>query len=72
MNRSPKLVYPEQIERMQAENERLRSALTYVRSIIKDGAMTGFNPLDGDWAERLFKSQALTHDVLNIHKREAE
>ncbi len=37
------------------------AALHHVRSIIKDGAMTGFNCLDGDWAERLFASQAVTH-----------
>jgi hypothetical protein len=36
-------------------------ALELVRSIIAEGAMVGFNPLGGgDWAERLFLSQATT------------
>jgi hypothetical protein len=45
-------------------HERLVKALEDVRKIIVDGAMTGFNPLDGDWADRLFSSQAMTRAVL--------
>lgn len=47
-----------------AEAERMREALVLVRSIIKDAANTGFNWKDGDWAERLFKSQADTFAAL--------
>lgn len=42
----------------------MRKALEFVREIIKDGAMTGFNCHDGDWAERLFASQAATYAAL--------
>ena len=48
-----------------AERDQLRVAVTLVREIIKDGAMTGFNCHDGDWAERLFASQAVTHRALS-------
>lgn len=48
-----------------AEALRLRAALVHVRAIIKDGALTGFNCHDGDWAERLFASQGLTHAALH-------
>lgn len=36
----------------------LLEALMKVRAIIVDAAMTGFNCHEGDWAERLFASQA--------------
>jgi hypothetical protein len=36
------------------------AALRNVQKIITDGAMTGFNYRDGDWAERLFESQQVT------------
>jgi hypothetical protein len=38
----------------------LLAALLNVRKIISEGAATGFNCHDGDWAERLFASQAMT------------
>lgn len=52
------------LSRQAAEIEQMRAALVHVREIIKDGAMTGFNWQDGDWAERLFASQAVTHAAL--------
>ena len=36
------------------------AAIKLVRQIICDGAESGFNPLSGDWAERLYQSQAVT------------
>lgn len=36
------------------------AALNLVRSIIIDAANTGFNYKEGDWAKRLFASQAIT------------
>lgn len=51
-------------KKTEAEIKELRAALDIVRGIIVEGAMEGFNPLVGDWAERLFASQALTHAAL--------
>lgn len=42
----------------------LAEALQLVRGIIKDAAMEGFNYQYGDWADRLFRSQADTDAVL--------
>lgn len=42
----------------------LEEAIRLVRSIIVDGAPTGFNPLSGDWADRLYASQAVTFAAL--------
>lgn len=42
----------------------LEGALMAVREIIAEGAPTGFNPMEGDWADRLFRSQAVTHRAL--------
>lgn len=36
------------------------AALQAVNKIISEGALTGFNCHDGDWAERLFHSQQAT------------
>lgn len=47
----------------------LLEAIKLVRSIISEAAATGFNCHDGDWAERLFKSQAVTHAA--VRKAEA-
>ncbi|MGW9332759.1 hypothetical protein [Bosea sp. NPDC055594] len=38
-----------------------KTALDLVRGIIGEASMTGFNCHDGDWAERLYASQADTH-----------
>jgi hypothetical protein len=40
------------------------AALLNVRKIISEGALTGFNPLDGDWAERLYASQHVTSSAI--------
>jgi hypothetical protein len=48
------------------EIELLRAAIRLVRGIIIEGAAVGFNPLDGgDWATRLFTSQATTFEALH-------
>lgn len=36
---------------------RLRSVLDATHKLIAEGAMTGFNPHNGTWADRLFKNQ---------------
>lgn len=48
----------------QLQNVQLRGVLELVRSIISEGATVGFNYANGDWAERLFKSQGVTHKAL--------
>lgn len=50
--------------RVAAAAPELLSGLELVRSIIAEAAMTGFNCHDGDWAERLFASQAITFDAV--------
>jgi hypothetical protein len=42
----------------------LVEAIKLVRSIIVDGAKTGFNCHDGDWADRLYASQGITQPIL--------
>lgn len=42
----------------------LLAALTNVRKLIAEAAMTGFNCHDGDWAERLFASQRVSSDAI--------
>ena len=50
--------------RLERERDVAVEALKLVRSIISDGAETGFNGQSGDWAERLFASQSVTHAAL--------
>jgi hypothetical protein len=46
--------------RLMAAAPELLAAILLVREIIKDASATGFNCRDGDWAERLYASQAQT------------
>ena len=48
-----------------AEIERLRSVLDATHKLISEGAMVGFVPTEGTWADRLFKNQAQIHAALN-------
>lgn len=52
------------LEKQDADNVRLRAAVEQVRKIIVDAAEVGFNCHDGDWASRLFASQATTYAAL--------
>lgn len=54
----------ERVAVLEGHNKRLREALELVRSIIMAAAMEGFNYQYGDWADRLFASQALTGAAL--------
>ena len=47
-----------------AAAEDLIDALQNVNQIIAEASSTGFNYKDGDWAEKLFKSQQKTSDAL--------
>lgn len=50
----------EALDKIDAGKELLK-AVIHVRKIIMEGAKVGFNPHDGgNWAERLFRSQAIT------------
>jgi hypothetical protein len=49
----------------------LYEALIHIREIIKDGALEGFNPMAGDWAERLFKSQHMSHEAVKKARGES-
>jgi len=42
----------------------LYKALEDVRNLVSEASATGFNPHDGDWADRLFESQAQTSKAL--------
>ena len=46
------------------EVQQLVDSIKLVRGCIMDGCPSGFNPLKGDWAERLFDSQADTYKAL--------
>lgn len=46
------------------EVQPLIDSIKLVRSCIIDACPHGFNPLKGDWADRLFLSQADTHKAL--------
>jgi hypothetical protein len=56
------------IVKWENSHDALVSALEHVRSIIADGAMTGFNHKDGDWANHLFFSQQITSAALEKAK----
>lgn len=43
----------------------LLEALTAVHALVSEGAAIGFNPHDGDWAERLFLSQRQTYAAIS-------
>lgn len=47
------------------------AALLNVQKIIAEGAMTGFNCHDGDWAERLFESQQMTSRAIKAARHDA-
>lgn len=51
---------------MLARIAELEAALLTTRQIVCDAAMTGFNPLTDDWAERLYKNNgAITNALRN-------
>ena len=46
------------------EIERLRSVLDATHKLVTEGALTGFTPTEGTWAERLYNNQGAVHDAL--------
>ena len=55
----------DEFKRLDAEIAHLRNVLDATHKLITEGAMTGFVPTDGTWADRLFKNQGAIHDALN-------
>lgn len=53
------------IEDAISELEQLRSVLDATHKLVTEGALVGFIPTEGTWAERLFKNQGAIHDALN-------
>lgn len=43
----------------------LEAVIDATRTLVADGAATGFNPHDGDWADRLFRNQWALSCALN-------
>lgn len=63
--------YPDQTEQIAAQlvhrwnmYEEMMKVLVETRSLVAEGAMVGFNPHDGDWAERLFVNQGKITNAL--------
>lgn len=72
---TPRMIYTEVTEVYDNEDAEANSrlivaapdlyeALCNVRKLISEGALTGFNPKDGDWADRLFESQQMTSKAI--------
>ena len=52
------------LDNLQAENEVLKEHLELLHGLIVDGAKEGFNPMEGDWAEKLFISNGKTYKLI--------
>ena len=46
------------------EIERLRAVLDTTHTLVTEGALVGFIPTEGTWAERLYTNQGRIHDAL--------
>jgi hypothetical protein len=51
--------------RAAAEIKRLRAVLDATHKLVTEGALIGFIPTEGTWAERLYANQGQIHDALN-------
>ena len=47
------------------EIERLLSVIEATHKLVTEGALVGFVPTEGTWADRLYQNQARLHDALN-------
>jgi len=52
-------------QRLQKENKRLRAVLDATHKLVTEGALIGFIPTEGTWAERLYANQGQIYDALN-------
>lgn len=46
------------------QHDALVAQLNVLHKLICEGSVSGFNPHEGDWAEKLFMSQNTTHHLL--------
>ena len=53
------------IQSLKEENSKLREVLWRTRFIICEGVTEGFNPLVGDWADKLFLNNGNIAEVLD-------
>jgi hypothetical protein len=49
---------------VEAERDALQEHLKFLRSLVSDGAKEGFNPMVGDWVEKLFCSNGKTSKLI--------
>ena len=52
------------IAELEAERDALQEHLKFLRSLVCDGAKEGFNPMVGDWAEKIFCSNGKTSKLI--------
>lgn len=52
-------------EALMLERNNLRRVLDATHGLISEGALSGFNALDGTWADRLFQNQGAIRAALN-------
>ena len=52
------------------QHDALVEQLNVLHKLICEGGVSGFNPREGDWAEKLFMSQNTTYHLLKENLRE--
>ena len=52
------------VDEMLAEYDAMLATIRDTRALVTEGAMTGFNCKEGNWAERLFINQAKLSDAI--------
>lgn len=54
-----------EVAALRGEVGRLRAVLDTTHKLVTEGALIGFIPTEGTWAERLYANQGQIHDALN-------
>lgn len=60
------------VAKLEAENVRLPEALLSTRALVAEGALVGFNYMNGTWAERIFANQGVISAALQPQPKEGE
>ena len=63
---------PDVVLALVAEIELMRQALEETQNLVVQGALTGFNPKDGDWAQKLFDNQAEISAALALAREDGK